>query len=161
MKSKHYVAITPIVTLTRLLKVGIVMGFRPFQICMFSEVNAVVTLHGKPVAGAEIVRTSNELDSKVYTDKTTTDAQGRFHFNALWVFSLRHFMPLLHPMVEQHITIYYQGKAHMGFDHSKNGYGHNEELDDDKPLNFTCELSDEPSIKYQEVAGNIKGICKW
>ena len=160
MKSKHYVATTPIVTLTRLFKAGVVMGFRPFQICMFSEVNAVVTLHGKPVAGAEIVRTSNELDSKVYTEKTTTDAQGRFHFNALWVFSLRNFIPV-EPMVEQHITIYYQNQEYMGWQTSKGNYGHNDELDDNKPLNFTCELSEEPTLKYQEVARNIEGICKW
>ena len=136
------------------------MGFRPFQICMFSEVNAMVTLHGKPVVGAEIVRTSNELDSTVYTEKTITDAQGRFHFNALWVFSLRQFIPA-EPMVEQHITIYYLGKEYLGFEHSKNGYGHNDELDDNKPLNFTCELSEEPAMKHQEVAGPIDGICKW
>ena len=135
------------------------MGFRPFQICMFSEVNAVVTLHGKPVAGAEIVRTSNELDSTVYTDKTTTDAQGRFHFDARWIFSLRQLMPF-QPMVKQHITIYYAGGEYMGWQHSKNGYGHNDELDHNKPLNFTCELSEEPTLKYQ-MMGNVEGICKW
>ena len=127
---------------------------------MFSEVNAMVTLHGKPVVGAEIVRTSNELDSTVYTEKTITDAQGRFHFDALWVFSLRNFIPA-EPMIKQHINIYYQGQEYMGWLAVKGNYGHNDELDDDKPLRFTCELSEEPSIKYQEVAGNIKGICKW
>ncbi len=161
MKKQQVVRIAlVVVTLSSLLLPGVAMGFRPFQICMFSEVNAVVTLHGKPVVGAEIVRTSNELDSKVYTEKTTTDAQGRFHFDALWVFSLRQFIPA-EPMVEQHITIYYQDKEHMGFDHSKRGYGHNDELDDGKALNFTCELSEEPAMKYQEVAGPIDGICKW
>ena len=127
---------------------------------MFSEVNAVVTLHGKPVAGAEIVRTSNELDSKVYTEKTTTDAQGRFHFDALWVFSLRNFIPA-NPMVEQHITLYYQNQEYMGWLALKGNYGHNDELDDNKPLNFTCELSDEPTLKYQKRRRNIEGICKW
>ena len=135
------------------------MAFRPFQICMFSEINAVVTLNGKPVIGAEIVRTSNELDSKVYTEKTTTDEQGKFHFTALWVFSLRNWIPM-EPMIEQHITLIYQDKEYMGWQHTKNGYGHNHELTGDKPLNFTCELSDEPSLKYQSM-GNIKGICKW
>ena len=135
------------------------MGFRPFQICMFSEVNAVVTLHGKPVVGAEIVRTSNELDSKVYTEKTITDAQGRFHFDALWVFSLRNFIPL-NPMIKQHINIYYQHQEYMGWLGFKGNYGHNDELDDNKSLIFTCELSEEPTLKYQ-TRGNIKGICKW
>ena len=135
------------------------MAFRPFQICMFSEVNAVVTLQGKPVAGAEIIRTSNELDSKVYTEKTTTDAQGRFHFDALWVFSLSGFIPA-EPMIIQHMTLKYQGVEYMGWQHVKNGYGHNHELTGNKPLNLTCELSDEPLLKYQSM-GNIKGICKW
>jgi hypothetical protein len=159
MKTKHYVPIVLVVIFTSILIPGVAMGFRPFQICMFSEVNAVVTLHGKPVTGAKIVRTSNELDSKVYTEQTTTDAQGRFHFDALWVFSLRHLIPA-QPMVEQHITIYHAGKEYMGWQHTKNGYGHNDELDHNKPLAFTCELGDEPTLKYQ-MMGNVEGICKW
>ena len=136
------------------------MGFRPFQICMFSEVNAVVTLHGKPVAGAEIVRTSNELDSTVYTEKTTTDAQGRFHFDALWVFSLRHFTPL-NPMVFQRMAMHHQGHEYLGWDAVKGNYGHNDELDDNKPLKLLCELSEEPIMKHQEGRGPIDGICRW
>ena len=136
------------------------MGFRPFQICMFSEVNAVVTLQGKPVVGAKIVRTSNELDSKVYTEQTTTDDQGRFHFDALWVFSLRNFIPA-EPMVAQRIIIHYQNHEYMAWWHTKRNYGHNDELDDNKPLKFSCELADEPTMKHQEVAGPVDGICKW
>ena len=136
------------------------MAFRPFQICMFSEVNAVVTLHGKLVAGAEIIRTSNQLDSKVYTEKTTTDAQGRFHFNALWVFSLSGFIPA-NPMVAQKMTIQYLGKETLAWKSSKGNYGHNDELDDNKPLVFTCELSDEPTMRHQRVSRPVKGICKW
>ena len=160
MKKQQYVLIAlVVVTLSSLLLPGVAMAFRPFQICMFSEINAVVTLNGKPVIGAEIVRTSNELDSKVYTEKTTTDEQGKFHFAALWVFSLRNWIPM-EPMIEQHITITNQGIEHQGWFGVKNNYGLNDELDDNKPLNLTCELSDEPSLKYQS-RGNIKGICKW
>lgn len=149
-----------VVILAGIIIPGVAMGFRPFQICLFSEVNAMVTLNGKPVAGAEVVRTANELDSKVYTEKAITDENGHFHFDALYVFSLRKFIPT-QPMVEQHMTISYLGKDYMGWQHTKNGYGHNQEIDDDKPLNLKCELSDDPSLKYQEVAGNIKGICYW
>ena len=160
MKIKHYVPIVRVVIFTSILIPGVAMGFRPFQICMFSEVNAVVTLHGKPVAGAKVVRTSNELDSKVYTEKTTTNDQGRFHFDALWVFSLRNWIPA-NPMIEQHINIYYQDKEYMGWSASKGNYGHNDELDDNKPLKLLCELSEEPIMKHQEGRGPIDGICRW
>jgi hypothetical protein len=136
------------------------MGFRPFQICLFSEVNAVLTLQGKPVAGAEIVRTANQLDSKVYTDKTTTNAQGRFHFAARYIFSLSNFIPA-EPMISQRVTIHYQGREYLGWRYSKHNYGHNGELDHDKPIKLTCELTEEPTLKYQERRGNIEGICKW
>ena len=160
MKSNLYVAITPIVTLTRLFIAGVVMGFRPFQICMFSEINAVVTLNGKPVIGAEIVRTSNELDSKVYTEKTTTDEQGKFHFAALRVFSLRNWIPM-EPMIYQHMDILCQGREHLGWVGMKRNYAHNDELDDNKPLKLSCELSEEPNMKHQEGRGPIDGICRW
>ena len=160
MKTKHYVPIVRVVIFTSILIPGVAMGFRPFQICMFSEVNAVVTLHGKPVTGAEVVRTSNELDSKVYTEQTTTDAQGRFHFDALWKFSLSNWIPA-NPMISQRMNISYKGREYMAWWHSKRDYGHNDELDDNKPLNFTCELSEEPTMKHQEVAGPVDGICKW
>ena len=67
----------------------------------------------------------------------------------------------MEPMIYQHMAILYQGREHLGWVGMKRNYGHNDELDDNKPLIFTCELSEEPALKYQEVGGNKEGICKW
>lgn len=160
MKNKSYALLLFVAILATATIPGIAMGFRPFQICLFSEVNAVVTLKGKPIAGAEIVRTANQLDGKIYTDKTTTDENGKFHFDARYVFSLSNFIPT-EPMIKQRMTILYQGEEYLGWQGTKRNYGHNDEIDDKKPLLLTCELSEDPTMKYQEVAGPVKGICKW
>jgi hypothetical protein len=160
MKKKSYALFILIGTLFVITIPGVTMGFRPFQICLFSEVNAVLTLQGKPVAGAEIVRTANQLNSKVYTDKTTTDAQGRFHFAARYIFSLSNFIPA-EPVIVQRMTIHYQGEKYLGWEGVRSNYGKNNELDGDKPIKLTCELTEEPTLKYQERRGNIEGICKW
>ena len=139
------------------------MGFFDFaKACLYSEVSGVVTLHGKPVAGAEIIRKAWWPDEKLHTDTTTTDAQGAFHFAPMFAFSLlRQYMPI-EPYVRQQMFIRYQDKEHLAWKVSKHGYELNDEFTDNKHHPLTCELSEEATMKDDPLLFlPVKTICKW
>jgi len=135
------------------------MGLFDFmKVCLFSEVNGVVTLEGKPVAGAEIVRTA-EINDKPYTDKTVTDENGRFHFDAMYTHSVNKILPM-EPYMPQKILIKYKEEEYTAWRTSKRDYYENAEMEDDKNIALKCELTDEPTINDQKLRSNIIGICK-
>ena len=144
------------------------MGFLDFmRIYLFSEVDGVVLLQGKPVSGATVVRMTEYRD-KMYNHTVLTDAQGRFHFDDIYVYSMR----LGNTSIGQHIIIHYAGKEYIAWrtiKHYDNRYG---ELTDPevpdapiKKLNLRCELTgDENSRQIIEfVLGNnsIYGLARW
>ncbi len=134
------------------------MGLFDFmKVCLFSEVGGVVTLAGKPVAGVEIVRTA-KFDDKDFTDKTTTDVQGKFHFDPIFSTSLLKW----DPSIFQTIVMNYQGKEYRGWRLMRTNYEVNGEVDGNKPLtNLICDLSSKETHKDQEIRSPITGICKW
>jgi len=139
------------------------MGFFDFtKVCLYSEVSGVVTLNGKPVAGAEIVRTATWRDNP-YTDTTTTDAQGKFHLDPIFAHSiLRKYVLPIEPYISQMMAIHYQGKEHLAWKVSKRGYELNDEFTDNKHHPLTCELSEEPTMKDDPLLFlPVKTICKW
>lgn len=137
------------------------MGLFDFmKICLFSEVKGVVTLEGKPVAGAEIVRTA-EINDKVHTDKTVTDESGKFHFEAMYTHSMNKIIFIIEPVIPQTMTIIHNDEEYLGWRTSKRDYHENAELDDGKKIRLTCEIADEPSIKDQRVKRPVRGICKF
>jgi hypothetical protein len=134
------------------------MGLFDFmKVCIFSEVGGVVTMAGKPVAGVEIIRTAN-YDDKDYIDKTVTDALGRFHFEPMFSYSLLKW----DPTIFQKIVLRYKGKEYIGWDKTRGNYDLNGELDGNILISdLVCELDHEPTVKYQDIRGNVYGICKW
>ena len=139
------------------------MGFFGFaKVCLYSEVSGVVTLHGKPVAGAEIIRKVWWPDEKLHTDNTTTDAQGQFHFAPMFAFSLlRQYMPI-EPVIEQTMFIRFQGKEYPAWSGAKHGYDLNDEFNHRKLPPITCELNLEPAMKDDpSLFMPVKTICKW
>jgi len=154
-RNRRLMAIVLLLSITTLV---LGMGLFDFmKVCLFSEVGGVVTLAGKPVAGVELVRTA-KFDDKDYTDKTTTDAQGKFHFDPVFSTSLLKW----DPSIFQTIILHYQGKEYIGWKLMRTNYELNGELDDNKLLtNMLCELSIEPTKKDQLVRRPVNGICKW
>ena len=144
------------------------MGFLDFmRIYIFSEVDGVVLLEGKPVSGATVIRTADYKD-KLYSDTVITDDQGRFHFDDIYIYSMR----LFGTNILQKIVIQYDGKEHLAWKMMKghdNRYG--ELTDPEKPdapvkkLNLRCELtSDQDSEQLIEfILGNriIYGLSRW
>lgn len=134
------------------------MGMFDFlNVCLFSEVNGAITLDGKPVAGAEVVRTAI-LNDKTYTDTVTTDAQGRYHFDARFTKSMNSILPV-EPFIPQLVTIRFNNQEYPGWKMNKRNYDVNGEID--QPLNLSCELSEQPDVKEQKIGPNVFGLCKW
>jgi hypothetical protein len=135
------------------------MGLFDFlKVCLFSEVNGVVTLEGKPVAGAELVRTAM-INDKEYTDKTVTDEGGKFHFDAMYTHSINKIVFIIEPVIPQTMTIFHNDKEYLGWRTSKRDYHMNAELDGEREIDLKCELTNERSVKYQTLGSNISGIC--
>ena len=142
------------------------MGFFDFaKACLYSEVSGVVTLHGKPVAGAEIIRKAWWPDEKLHTDTTTTDAQGAFHFAPMFVFSLIHQYIALEPVIEQSMLIRFQGKEYPAWHGHKRDFDIRNEFEDNKPRTLICELTEEPIMKGEKFGlrygHGVKTMCKW
>lgn len=132
------------------------MGMFDFlQVCLFSEVNGVVTLEGKPVAGAELVRTAI-LNDKTYKDTATTDSEGRYHFDARFTRSINSILPS-EPFIYQKMIIHHQGKEIRAWEVDKRNYDIDGEIK--RPLNFTCELTDQDEKKWFGPRA-VLGICK-
>ncbi len=122
---------------------------------LFSEVNGIVLLDGKPVQGVEVTQEydwhwKEEKGSKV----AVTDAEGRFHFPVITGKSLTAGLPH-QPVIEQKLRLSYQGKEYKGWLHGKDNYDEHGELKG-QPLNLVCDLNDEPA-GHPEIRSF--GIC--
>ena len=127
------------------------MGLFDFmKVCLFSEVNGVVTLEGKPVKGAEISRTA-EFNDKFYTDKTVTNADGHFHIDAMTTHSINKTLAIVEAVISQELKITYEGKEYIGWRTVKRSYEQNTELGDDKKIQLSCELTDESTKKEKQL----------
>jgi hypothetical protein len=142
------------------------MGLFDFlKVVMASEFNGVVTLEGKPLADVKVTRSVEDED--IITQETTTDANGRFKFDALVKTSLKTLTPL-EPVYGQKITIHYDSDSINAFSYVKRNYFNNGEfwfLDEAEkkvtlPLNFTCEITEEDSVRRVREDG-YTGVCVW
>lgn len=128
--------------------------FDSLKVCLFSEVKGVVTSEGKPVAGVEVTQTA-KISDKLYSYKTVTDVQGRFHFEERRAYSVNKFAPV-EPFIDQKIKMTYQGKEYLAWDIDKRNYDPNGELNRD--LNLKCDLGQKESRK-EFGARILWGIC--
>ena len=144
------------------------MGFLDFmRIYIFSEVDGVVLLEGKPVSGATVIRTADYKD-KLYSDTVITDDQGRFHFDDIYIYSMR----LFGTYIWQKITIQYDGKEYLAWKMMKGYDTRYSELSDPelpdapiKKLQLRCELTgdqdSEQVIKFTLDQHTIYGLSRW
>lgn len=138
-----------------LLAQGHAMAFSK-TLYLFSAVNGIVLLDGKPVQGVEVVQDYHwHWGDKQVKNVTTTDAQGRFSFPVVTGKSMTAGLLPHEPVIDQQILFYYQGKEHQGWFHAKHNYEDLGELHG-QPLNLVCDLKDEP-VGRPEI-GNY-GIC--
>jgi hypothetical protein len=148
---------------------GGAMGFFDrFKICLYSEMQGVVTLHGQPVAGAQLVRKATYAAGKTASDSTATDAQGRFHFAPMYVHMFPRFWSFGGDRVGQIFSILHNGKELLGWRLMKYGYNENSEFNPEGSdmalkMDLICELTDDPDTerpKGQYFGTVYKGICR-
>ncbi|MFC1751081.1 DUF6795 domain-containing protein, partial [Pseudomonadota bacterium] len=151
-----------------LLPMGTSMAFfDSMNANLFSEMKGVVTLNGKPVSEAVIVRTATPDSGKEYTDSTQTDAQGRFHFARMEAFMPSRLLPS-EKTVSQEVVIEHGGKKYLAWKAATNdvdkgelnkrsAIGTDKEID----INLSCELSAPETKKRGAYTTVITGICSW
>jgi len=131
------------------------------KLYLFSEVEGVVVIDGKPVSGATIERDyvwgwNDQRDG----DKAVTDAGGAFRMPALTGSSFFASWLPHEPAIQQKLIIRVGDKSYEGWTSTKPNYTANGELDG-KPLKLRCDLNAEP--KRTSIGGfnrGFFGICQ-
>jgi|GEM_PF-1828123 len=154
------------------LRVNAMSLFDFMKICVFSDVRGVVTLNGEVISGASITREAKVVfNGKEYVDTATTDKNGEFSFPVLNASSVNTVLPSA-KLVNQNISISYEGKTYTAWQMVKQNYQYGGELNsytgsklpaDATPLDIVCELSNDDKVRK---AGNhrytvLTGICRW
>ncbi len=126
------------------------------KVCLFSKISGVITLNGKPAAGAKLVRTADRDGTK--TDETVTDENGFFEFPAMFERTITKHLPMEF-VASQEILVHYEGKEYEMWSGVKRKREENSESRG-KPLDVKCELSNE--MKRIKVNGSpISSLCTW
>ena len=125
------------------------------KLVLFSRVDGVITLDGKPVEGAQVTQEVLYKDAdEVPATMVTSDAQGNFVFEEVTHGAgLSRMLPGQVSIV-QRLVIRYQGKEYEGWRHNKSSVEPNSELDG-HPLRLVCELTTPPDFE-----GTHFGICR-
>lgn len=126
------------------------------KLCVFSEVNGLVLLEGKPVVGAKVKRLF-EYD-RLEFDETVTDNTGAFFFPAVYQRSIASLLPREF-VVAQSMLVTHQGEEVKIWSNTKRSDTENSELGGAK-LNLSCELSAELTL-YREFGSILRTNCSF
>ncbi|MFG6489651.1 DUF6795 domain-containing protein [Roseateles sp. BYS78W] len=134
---------------------GFMQGTAMAKMVLWSAMKGRVLLKGQPAAGAVLVRNySWHWKNEKGSDRTVANAAGEFSFPAIEGRSLLGFLPH-EPVIEQVMTIEYQGKSYDAWAYFKRDYNHNDETNG-RPINITCRLEAELAAH-----GDITSICEF
>ena len=118
------------------------MGLFDFlKVCLFSEVAGVVVVDGKPIAGAKLLRTV-KLNDTVHSDETESNAEGKFHFDAMFTNSINKLLPI-EPYLPQKIIISYNGREFLAWELDKHNFDEEGELL--RKIHISCDLASRDS----------------
>lgn len=132
------------------------MAFFSKTLYLFTEVDGVVLLDGRPVPGVEVEQDYHwHWGEQERSARVTTDAQGRFRFPEVTGRSWTAGLLPHEPVINQRITLRYQGRQYKGWLHSKHNYDRFGEVPG-RPLALICDLS-HPPLPHPEI-GSF-GIC--
>jgi len=126
------------------------------KVCLFSKMTGVITLDGKPVTNAKLVRTVDLSGPNI--DETTTDQNGNFEFPAIFTRTITKHLPQEF-VSNQSIIVHYQGKEYPLWSAVKRKPDENSESRG-KPLVVACELNREESI-IKVNNSPIFSVCTW
>lgn len=126
------------------------------KVCLFSKMEGVIKLDGKPVSNARLVRTVRWSKEKV--DETVTDENGNFKFEAKFERTIAKFLPMEF-VAKQQIDVFYNGKEYGMWSGVKREPEENIESRG-KHLVVECELNSDDSL-IEVNGGPIFSLCKW
>ena len=126
------------------------------KVCLFSKMEGVIKLDGKPVANAKLVRTVNL--TKDETDETVTDENGNFKFNAIFKRTVTKFLPMEF-VSNQDVWVIYKGKEYRIWSSIKREPDENSESQG-KPFVVECELNSEERI-FKVDGSPVFTLCTW
>ena len=125
------------------------------KMVLWSAMKGRVLMNGQPAAGAVLVRNySWHWKNEKGSDQTVTDAAGEFSFPAIEGRAWLGFLPH-EPVIEQVMTIEYQGKSYDAWAYFKRDYNHNDE-NKGQPIKVTCRLE-----KPRALHGGVSGLCEF
>ena len=126
------------------------------KVCLFSAISGTITLDGKPVTNARLMRKVDRDGPEV--DEAITDINGYFEFPAMFERTITKFLPQEF-VASQKIVVFHNNKDYKIWSSVKRNPDENVESRG-KPLVVACELSDaERSIIVDRVP--IHSICVW
>jgi hypothetical protein len=126
------------------------------RVCLFSAMSGTITLDGKPVVNARLVRTGDRDGPKV--DETVTDENGYFEFPPMYERTITKFLPQEF-VASQKIMVHYQNQEYEMWSAVKRKPEENVESRG-KPLVVKCELNSEQNLIM--VNGSpIHSLCSW
>jgi hypothetical protein len=112
---------------------------------LFSEVDGVITLDGKPCVSAKIKQTVFKANSKEITTNNITDDNGYFRFEEVSENKgLLSFIPSEF-VVTQRLIIAYDGTEYLGWAYTKRSSEQNSESSN-KPFSLVCDLNTPPKM---------------
>jgi len=126
------------------------------KVVLWSPMRGRVLLNGVPAAGAVLVRKYFwHWPDQPGTDSTIADANGEFAFPTISGRMLLGKILPHEPMIEQSMTIQYQGAVHRAWGYFSHSYGLNGE-NGGHPIVVTCHLEAE-----RAPHGDVMGICEF
>lgn len=126
------------------------------KVCLFSAMSGTITLDGKPVVNAKLVRTADRDGAK--TDETMTDENGYFQFPAMFERTITKFLPQEF-VVSQKVVLYFDEQEYEIWWGIKRKPEENIESRG-KPLVVNCELSNS-NASVMIDASSFHGLCRW
>lgn len=136
---------------------GFAMGFFDAgRVCLFSGISGIITLEGKPVANARVLRSADR--DGVKKDETTTDENGYFELPPMYERTVTKLLPMEFA-ASQSIMVILKDKEYEIWSSVKRSPEENSESKG-KKMNVTCELlSEERSFMVNRVP--IHTRCVW
>lgn len=126
------------------------------KVCLFSKMEGVIKLDGKPVSSARLVRTVNL--SKDEVDETVTDENGYFKFDVIFKRTITKLLPQEF-VSNQNVTVYLKDKKYRIWSSVKRVPDENSESRG-KPFVVECELNSEERILTVNNSP-IFTLCTW
>lgn len=126
------------------------------RVCLFSGISGIITLEGKPVANARVLRSADR--DGVKKDETTTDENGYFELPPMYERTVTKLLPMEFAVM-QRIYVEYDQQDYEVWRSVKRSPAENTESKG-KPLSVACELSSELTGILVDQVG-IFSRCTW